>query len=121
VRYRSGGFSVTVDHQYPSIVRLQLDALAGESEWTEEETNVYLGAVSDAIRSGSFDGFTLPSGDALLGHWRYRIRLTPTRYRVPDCFFDHQHDFAECYRRNWSLAARYWKQWQGAFNEYLGR
>jgi hypothetical protein len=94
-------------------------ARGGAHWWTHEETTVYLGAVSDAIRAGSFAGFRLPGGDEVVRHRRYRDGILP-RYVVPSCLTAHTHEL-DCYAQDWRIAARDYSRWDRALTEYLTR
>jgi hypothetical protein len=82
VRYRGGNFSVddvTDPNDWRTLAEPELPAFS-EGEWTDEETNVILHILSDAIRAGTVEQLVFP--DPLDADPRHRRGLYP-RYGVP--------------------------------------
>jgi hypothetical protein len=126
VRYRHGGLSISdalgsnwdfYDEWYDC---LETRYTSDGGEWTDEETNVLLFEISNALRiqkpherlptnwqDSSVAGpaprlnLTLPEGDLLRQHPRFRKGPYPL-YAVPSCGRRHQHEFS-CL--NWAVRA----------------
>lgn len=83
LRYRHGNFSITDDETWTLLAEPEL-RVAGDGEWTDEETTVVLHVVCDAIRAGA-DLTALVFPDPLDADPRHRLGARPS-YGVADRF-----------------------------------
>lgn len=75
LRWRDEDFSIYIDNEIAFECALEL---ANEEEWTDEETNVILAIVSDAILSGvPLSGLALPDSAGIRAHPDYRVGRCP--------------------------------------------
>ena len=74
IRYRWGWISIDRDEDEVFERRL-----GGEFDgaWSDEQTTVYLGLISDAIRQGSFEKLELPNTAQVSAHPWFRTGLLP--------------------------------------------
>jgi hypothetical protein len=99
IRYKHGHIQVVRDEFTPDVAWLIDQTLAESSPagWSDEETTVYLGLISDGIRTGTLDGMQLPTTEEARDH-SYFVKGPIPRHCVGLICGDRRHEHKEeCY------------------------